>query len=106
MSERGYIFKYEPIINTKILLFNEEVVSFLSEQNLINGNEITVSLKHNHAENLEFLKKKHLLMNANLIEYFNLGLEDFEIIKAIIHFLEQNPFMSRELLQINHSLPI
>ena len=70
------------------------------------------STENDHTKLFEFLynecgcSKEFLLMNANYLEYSNRGLEGFEVIQAILHFLQQNSFMSREIGQINYSLSI
>ena len=70
------------------------------------------AFRYNYPAFLTYLHKNkgysqdYLLINRNYYEYTCFGLEGFEIICAIIHFLEKNPFMSRELNQINYSLPI
>ena len=105
-------FEYYPFVVTEYLLSTPQDISFPPTNCWCIDDWPAKSYKHNHSKFLDYLQNKegysneYLLINANYYEYKNFGLEGFEIIQAIIHFLEDNQYMSKQMLKINHWRPI
>ena len=103
---------YRPYVVTESILSNKQDIPFPPTHHQFYDDWPYDAFEHDYAKLLSFLhdeegySKDYLLINANYKEYDDQGLNGFEIIEAIIHFLEQKPFMSQEPSLINYSLPI
>ena len=103
---------YYPFVITESILSNKQDIPFPPSYYWFLNDWPNKLSERNDIEFLMYLynekgySKEYLLINANYNEYENFGLEGFAIISAIIHFLENSPFMSKQVQRINHSLPI
>ena len=103
---------YYPFVITESILSNKQDIPFPPSYYWFLNDWPNKLSERNDIEFLMYLynekgySKEYLLINANYNEYENFGLEGFAIISAVIHFLENSPFMSKQVQRINHSLPI